>query len=866
MINRMLRHKLLATCLAALLMIGVITPIWLITEAHAASVFAVNSTLTTPDASPGNGVCDDGAGNCTLRGAIMEANALPGSDTINLAAGVTYTLATVDNSACIFGSSTGLPPIRSSITINGNGAKITRSSTPGTPAFRLLCVASNGDLTLSDVTLTGGSTPGGGGGLYNEGITTILRSTISGNVGGNGSGGSPGGGGIFNAGNGRLTIVNSTVSGNTSLSGYGGGGILNFSSYSHAKVTVVSSTITENTNNQGRGDAIADAFSPKNSITLKNSILTGTPKGSDCYGGAFVSLGYNIVTDKSCKLKGPGDREDTDPQLGLLAANGGPTMTHALFVGTPAVNAAADCTNETGAPILTDQRGVVRPQGGACDIGAFEFDGAVPSLTITKTHVDNFFQGQTNASFLITVTNSGNAPTAGSVTVTDDLSDAKGLTLVSFAGSPGSKWVCSGLRCTRADPLAAGASYDPIQLTVSVDKNANSPQVNRASVYASALNVGNFGPGNTYNGLVGFRVGDGAFQNDAGNAVGVQFVAGSTAFLDSMVMGITRCGTDSSCGASPPRSNNNEVIMSLYDNASLGGGNLIESITVTGQMQLWQGQTNAIVIGTSVKRPQLVAGTTYWLVATVPNLADALIWGQTTNAPSLQSTYVKFGAAQWAFQSSYGAAFQINGTQFLQPTISATAVDSVTVGRGFLLNALSPSKAPTGAPDYPVSAIGSGFVSGAVVQWTSTSGQVTPLSTTFKNSSLLETTLPASLLTTAGTARVAVVNMGGDLSKALKFEVGPPVLDSITPSSAGPGADVSPLRANGSDFLNGASVRWIWSSRPSYSVTLTTSFKTGALLEANVPASLLTTPGTAEIAVVNPNGSVSNSRQFKVEK
>jgi len=105
-----------------------------------------------------------------------------------------------------------------------------------------------------------------------------------------------------------------------------------------------------------------------------------------------------------------------------------------------------------------------------------------PDLTITKTHTGNFTQGQTTANFLITVTNSGASPTVGTVTVTDDLSGAPGLTVLNFAALTGANWVCSGTTCTRSDPLAAGASYDPIELTVSVAANASSPQVNHASV------------------------------------------------------------------------------------------------------------------------------------------------------------------------------------------------------------------------------------------------------------------------------------------------------------------------------------------------------------------------------------------------
>jgi hypothetical protein len=65
--------------------------------------------------------------------------------------------------------------------------------------------------------------------------------------------------------------------------------------------------------------------------------------------------------------------------LGPLQNNGGPTHTHALLSGSVAIDAAADCTDATGAPITDDQRGVARPHGAACDVGAFE--ASFPAFT-----------------------------------------------------------------------------------------------------------------------------------------------------------------------------------------------------------------------------------------------------------------------------------------------------------------------------------------------------------------------------------------------------------------------------------------------------------------------------------------------------
>ncbi|UCF41623.1 MAG: hypothetical protein JSW43_04655, partial [Gemmatimonadota bacterium] len=142
------------------------------------------------------------------------------------------------------------------------------------------------------------------------------------------------GGGIYNGGN--LTLTNSTVSGNTA---YWGGGI-------HA--------------------------SWMGYATLTNTIVAdnGAPTGANCLASVLSSLGYNLTDDTSCGVTAPGDLIVADAMLGPLQDNGGPTQTHDLLPGSPAIDAGSPgCP-----PPDTDQRGVARPQGAACDIGAFELE------------------------------------------------------------------------------------------------------------------------------------------------------------------------------------------------------------------------------------------------------------------------------------------------------------------------------------------------------------------------------------------------------------------------------------------------------------------------------------------------------------
>ncbi|HTX38077.1 MAG TPA: PQQ-binding-like beta-propeller repeat protein, partial [Bryobacteraceae bacterium] len=103
---------------------------------------------------------------------------------------------------------------------------------------------------------------------------------------------------------------------------------------------------------------------------------------------------------------------------------------------------------------------------------------AVPALSITKTNAAAFHQGESSATYSVTVSNAASAgATSGTVTVTD--TEPTGLTLVSIAGSG---WTCSGAACTRSDALSAGASYPSLTVTVNVAANAAASLTSSATV------------------------------------------------------------------------------------------------------------------------------------------------------------------------------------------------------------------------------------------------------------------------------------------------------------------------------------------------------------------------------------------------
>jgi hypothetical protein len=224
----------------------------------------------------------------------------------------------------------------------------------------------NGDgatLNLIDSNVTGNQARWSGGGVYSffNTTTTILRSTISGNTSGDV------GGAIRSLGD--MTITNSTISGNTAT-GWHGGAIFQ----TDGDITITSSTIANN---------IAPSYAPSTlfigqfgggfvpTLTLTNTIITGNQsyaceKFASGTVGNVVSGGNNLAQDDSCNPVAS-DIIGANPLIAPLADNGGPTQTHALSSGSPAINAANDALCPA-----TDQRGVARPQGAHCDIGAYE--------------------------------------------------------------------------------------------------------------------------------------------------------------------------------------------------------------------------------------------------------------------------------------------------------------------------------------------------------------------------------------------------------------------------------------------------------------------------------------------------------------
>ena len=270
---------------------------------------------------------------------------------------------------------TGELLVDKSVTINGAGADVL--AVDGHATSSVFQIGSGKTVTISDLTIRNGEGNFGGGILNGGGATlTITDSTLSGNIGGFG-------GGIFNTG--TLAIVNCTVSGNAASEGAGiyngatstitnstlsgnaapgaGGGCVNLGT-----LQIANSTLSDNSSGLGGG-----VFNI-GTLQIGNTILNTGDSGANISnsGGTVTSLGYNLSSDDGGGfLTGPGDQINTDPMLGPLQDNGGPTFTHALLPASPAI--------DTGDPNFTpppffDQRGpgFDRVVNGRIDIGSFE--------------------------------------------------------------------------------------------------------------------------------------------------------------------------------------------------------------------------------------------------------------------------------------------------------------------------------------------------------------------------------------------------------------------------------------------------------------------------------------------------------------
>ena len=378
-----------------------------------------NSIISGNNAYTGGGIFNSNGGALTITDSNISNNTtLNGGGGIDNGGMLTVLNSVVSNNAQ---ANSGLAA--GGISNSGN-LILSNTIVSGNVGFHGGIYNGRGSANITNSTISGNTALNAGGGIYNFGgvvnITnssiinntafvnaggvlncvgnpsipgncsmTLIESTISGNTAD-----SYNGGGLYNVG--EMTVSNSTVSGNSAKGE--GGGIINVGGTSVPNmldlfnVTVTNNTADSNADGTGDGGGIwlyNSTFNAQNSLIANNHDNSPATRHSDC-SGTMTSLGYNLIGDNTgCVItSAAGDQIGSsgtliNPLLGPLQNNGGPTKTHALLLGSPAIDAGNNTVCAADPVNGLDQRGVARPQGAACDIGAYEF--IIPALNFPQS-------------------------------------------------------------------------------------------------------------------------------------------------------------------------------------------------------------------------------------------------------------------------------------------------------------------------------------------------------------------------------------------------------------------------------------------------------------------------------------------------
>jgi CSLREA domain-containing protein len=368
----------------------------------------VNSTVDEPDADPGDGACATAAGDCTLRAAVQEANvkrvanvlvprgeyvltrhgldddASRGDLDIHfggqvLGAGQSRTVVDGDDADRVFDVHPGAADlvqgelshlaVRHGRAVDGPGGGIRAGDWPYTLSHLYV--------TNNEAVAGGADGAGDGGGIAALVEVHVRFSHIAYNRAVNGAGMWWSGiQGTFRADAfGDDDASNLTLTANTA-GGHGGGAYFlpnSYGGFSTRGLTIASNSAPHG---MGGGVWVAVGTTEERGLGASGWIVADNGGGGNCGGLALPSSGGgNIEDDDTCGFVSPGDLPSTDPLLDELAYNGGPTPTRAPLEGSPAIDFWQTC----GGAGLTDQRGVARPQGPACDAGAFEAGDCCPA-------------------------------------------------------------------------------------------------------------------------------------------------------------------------------------------------------------------------------------------------------------------------------------------------------------------------------------------------------------------------------------------------------------------------------------------------------------------------------------------------------
>ena len=354
-----------------------------------------------------------------------------GGGTVTFASGLSGTIDLAGSSITVPGGTTIQGPGARSLAVQGGSGRAFVVSAGSTVSISGLTIsASNagagqtggainnaGALTLADMVFASNSAGDAGGAVFNSGQLVIRRSLFNANQITDTTCAS--GGAVRSQGAGSsLTIENSTFTGNSAPSCSGGG-----VGFNNGGATITSSTFTANSAGASGGNLYKGSNAAPLTLTATVIADGSAPTNADLHGamGGFTSGGYNLVRARgdSTGYVGSDLANGTDPALGALGDHGGPSNSRLPQAGSPLLDAfTSGCTG-------TDQRGVARPQGASCDIGAVEY--RLDPLTVQITGNGTVSAGATpapvsgsiaNCAGTCTATYDGEGATPASVTLT----------------------------------------------------------------------------------------------------------------------------------------------------------------------------------------------------------------------------------------------------------------------------------------------------------------------------------------------------------------------------------------------------------------------------------------------------------------
>jgi hypothetical protein len=453
------------------------------------SALTVNATQDTVDVNPGDGSCADAGGLCSIRAALMEANALSGMDTVLIPLG-TYTLSSV----------LGQLEISSDIKIVGSTGEpedtiIRAASDASVATSRVLSInpgMSPGgfEVVLKGLTISNGKAPSGFGGGGIDGDIGTNKLEISDTIIENNSTFSNGfGGGVYLSGaaGGSIklsdVIIRNNKAGLAGLSAYSsqGGGVF-LAGDMDVELSDVS-ILTNASYGLGGGMAIVPESDDVRTVTIKNSTFTGNTAVSKSSGassegragGLYLGLPATIqdTTISGNTAGGDGGGLVLDHYFGTVV------LDHVSVTGNTAELGGGIYVNGYAGPSLLNGTSFTGNIGGETIVNPDKND---PDLQVAITPGYTYgalSQGQDDVHYTVTVSNGGKSATAGTVTMAAAL--PAGLTATAMTGSG---WTCTvaSLTCTTTSIVSEDSSFPAIDLTVTVADDAASPLTSTVTV------------------------------------------------------------------------------------------------------------------------------------------------------------------------------------------------------------------------------------------------------------------------------------------------------------------------------------------------------------------------------------------------